>query len=31
VEGYFDYSNKIKEMQDAVNQAKEWLKQKQKL
>lgn len=27
VEGYFDYSNKIKEMQDAVNQAKEWLKQ----
>lgn len=32
VEGYlYDYGSKIKEMRDAVNQAKEWLKQKQKL
>lgn len=31
VKGYFDYSNKIKEMRDAINQAKEWFKKKQKL
>lgn len=32
VEGYlYDYGSKIKEMRDAVNQAKEWFKKKQKL
>lgn len=31
VEGYFEYSNKIKEMRDAVKQAKDWFKKKQKL
>lgn len=32
VEGYlYDYGSKIKEMWDAINQAKEWFKKKQKL